>query len=192
MNKLLSLQELYNDSSEDGVFNDVIEDNFSFSIICPNNEVGCKQTFNTIKREFPNKDALVFRPNSDGDFSRIDKEFSPKITDNNWSDLINQAIESSRRDWVFLLFSGSYFRSYNFFKYSHFVKSEKDVLYVINNKRLYFYNNSFNGLLVNKNFYKETGGIAPEKDFDYCKLVWSNSVISSGGVFKGLVGVNLN
>lgn len=111
--------------------------------------------------------------------------------------LVNIGMKRLKHEWGCLFFAGSRVSLYVETKFK-FATSEKDVLYPLVENKFGFVDASFNGVFINKAFFKEVGDFptyAMEKqgmnDFEMAKLFWALDAIEKGAIFKGIVGLRI-
>ena len=83
-------------------------------------------------------------------------------------------------------------------KLRYFAESPKDVLYPVVGMKMNFVEGSSNGILINKETFKEVGEFPEHKmqkagvnDFELAKLFWATKAIECGCKFKGIVGLRI-
>lgn len=112
--------------------------------------------------------------------------------------LVNVGMKRLKHDWGFIVFAGSRVSRFVDRKWDAFVKSDKDILYPIVEKKCDFVSGSFNGVLINQSFFKEVGEFTSEpiekpqfNDFEFSKLLWATDAIEKEASFKGIIGMKV-
>jgi hypothetical protein len=111
--------------------------------------------------------------------------------------LVNIGMKRLKHEWGFVVFAGSRAMPFLERKWA-FARSNKDILYPIVDKKCNFVEGSFNGVLFNREFFKEVGDLPDSpmekqglNDFEFAKLLWASDAINQGAVFKGIVGMRV-
>jgi hypothetical protein len=171
-----------------------------FIVLCPDRSpAGLKNSIGSIRYNCYNRDRIAVVPKAISPKEIIElKGYCPSIykgTDTITS-LINTGMKRLKNEWGFIMFAGSRVPPSLEKKFTSFVKSDKDVLYPIVEKKYDFVEGAFNGVLINKTFFKEVGNFptatmqkAGLNDFEFAKLLWALDAIEKGVVFKGIVGM---
>lgn len=170
-------------------------------ILCPDRNIaGLKNTLGSIKHHCYGRECIAIVP---GDTPAADvkdmKELCPTHKGKGTiTSLINTGMKKIKHDWAFIMFGGSRVQPYLERRFASFVKSEKDVLYPVVDRKCNFVDGCFNGVLINTEFFKTVGDF-PEvtiqkegfNDFELAKLFWALDAIEKGGIFKGIVGMKI-
>lgn len=103
--------------------------------------------------------------------------------------LIDEGLEKCGTNWGFITVIGSWLTEKKIDKYKYFAKSDKDVLFPVIDRKIYFDEGSINGILINKKAIKEVGKFGDEEeDIRIAKLLWCVAAIDKKYIFKGIVG----
>lgn len=112
--------------------------------------------------------------------------------------LVNVGMKRVKHEWGFIMFAGSRIPAFLERKFSTFATSEKDILFPVVEKRYDFISGSFNGVLINSDFFKKVGNFtegALEKqgmnDFEMAKFLWTAAALEHDAKFKGIVGMRV-
>lgn len=124
--------------------------------------------------------------------SKLEKPVSCPVLNGGYciTTMIDTAIKNSKTEWVFNVFAGTMLTKGLDNKYSKFVENYSDILFPVINRVWNFVDGSMNGLLINKKFHQEVGDFGKGNDLKLTKLIWADKVMTKGGKFKGIVGVN--
>lgn len=172
-----------------------------FIILCPDKSIaGLRNTLYSIKNNSYDRESLavVVDDTTPTNIKEMKELCSIVKGKNTITSLINAGMKKSKHEWSFLMFGGSRIRPYTEKKIEQFVKSERDVLFPIVDRRLDFVSGSFDGVLINTKFFLDVGAfpeITIEKDgmndFEFAKLLWCISAMEKKAVFKGIVGLKI-
>ena len=172
-----------------------------FLILCPDRNIsGLKNSIGSINHNSYNRESIAVV----GDDANIDdvKEFKQVCTTykgkNTITSLINLGMKKINHEWALIMFGGSRIQPYTERKITQFVKTEKDILFPVIEKRYDFISSSLNGVVINTRFFKEIGDF-PEismfkegfNDFEMAKLFWCADAMQRKAVFKGIVGIRI-
>ena len=104
--------------------------------------------------------------------------------------LIDAGISDAIPNWNILLVSGSRLKTKIDKKYTLFTKSEKDILYPVINRKFYFHESSWTGMMFSKMAYKDLGGFpAVSNDLSRSKVIFEGEGLEKGYRFVGIVGL---
>ncbi len=104
--------------------------------------------------------------------------------------MINEGMKKLNSEWKLVIMSGSNIK-YGFWKkYLKFLKTEKDILYSVLNRKHKFDEASINGFLIHDKAFKDIGCF-PEEEYQYSKLCWASNALDKDYKFKAIVGVRL-
>jgi hypothetical protein len=172
-----------------------------FVILCPDhNFAGLKNSIGSIRHHCYDREYIgVVGSDATADDIKVMKEICPihkgKAT---ITSLVNVGMKKVKHDWAFIMFGGSRVCSYLERRFTSFVKSDKDILYPVVDRKCNFVEGCFNGVLINVPFFKEVGDfpeMVAEKqdfnDFEMAKLFWATDAIAQGAQFKGIVGMRI-
>ncbi len=102
--------------------------------------------------------------------------------------LLNVGLENAPcEEWNFVIVARSWLHALLDKKFSYFVESDNDILYPVIGRKLDFIDANINGLFIKKKIFKEVGPF-PEEPMDHSKALWSDSALSKGCRFKGILG----
>jgi hypothetical protein len=171
-------------------------------VLCPDrNPAALKNTVGSVRYSLYNRDCIAVVP----------KDTSPKEIQEckthceniykgkeTITSLVNVGMKRLKQEWGFVVFAGSRVMHFLERKWDTFVKSDKDILYPIVDRKCNFVDGSFNGVLFNRKFYQEVGDIPDtpmEKpglnDFEFAKLLWASDALNKGAIFKGIIGMRI-
>lgn len=163
--------------------------NCGFIVLCPEHKTTLLQaTVSSIKSRYPNSPVTCITDDSasDEDMLNLKKICNCYRGKNTFSSLINYGMRYAKADWNFIICAGAIVRPRMDIKFSYFIESEKDVLYPISDNKIHFVDATLNGLLLNKNMWREVGEMADEGDFEYVKTLWALSAIQKQVKFKAI------
>jgi len=163
--------------------------NCGFIILCPEQKIALLQaTVNSIKSRYPNSPyfCVTEQNASDEDISELNKICRCYRGKSTFSSLINCGMRHARSGWNFIVCAGAIVRPRMDIKFSYFIESEKDVLYPISENKTHFVEATLNGLLLNKNMWREVGEMEEEGDFEWVKTLWALSAIQNQVKFKAI------
>ncbi len=172
-----------------------------FLILSPDRNVaGLRNTLGSIRQHSYNRESICVVGNDANakDIKEM-KEFCPTYKgDSTITSLVNVGMSKLKQDWAFIVFGGSRLHMFIEKSWASFCKEESDVLYPIAEGKYDFAEGSFNGVLLNKNFFKKVGNFPTEtmqkegmNDFEFAKLIWAYDAILHGATFKGIVGMRV-
>jgi len=172
-----------------------------FLILNPDgNYIGLKNTIGSIKLRSFNRDYICAVGQNTGSKELKEmKELCPTFKGKNTiTSLINTGFKKIKKGWVCIVFSGSRIPAGIEKKWSLFCKNENDVLYPIVEKKYNFVEGSFNGVLINTDFFNKCGDFPDHvmqkqglNDFEFAKLLWSFDALKNGACFKGIIGMKV-
>jgi hypothetical protein len=171
-------------------------------ILCPDrNPAGLRNSVGSIRYHCYDRECLAVVP---GDTSPVTirelKEHCDLIHKgkDTITSLVNAGMKKLKHEWGFIIFGGSRVVPYLERRFTSFVKSDKDVLYPIVDKKYDFVEGCFNGVLINRKFFQEVGDFPTEtmqkqglNDFEFAKLLWAIDAMNKGAKFKGIVGMRI-
>jgi len=178
-----------------------MEVDLGFIILCPDRNIGgLKNTYGSINYHSYNRDAICVVGNdaTPTDIKEM-KEICPTYKGKDTiTSLINTGFRHLKHEWGLLLFGGSRIPIFLERRISSFTKNEEDILFPVVEKRYDFVSGSFNGVLINKKFFKKVGNFpdtqmekAGMNDFEMAKLLWALDAHEKGAIFKGIVGMRI-
>jgi hypothetical protein len=173
----------------------------SVIVLCPERNIGgLKGTVGSIKHHFYNRDVIcVTGSNASAEEIKEMKAFCSTYKGKaTITSLINVGMRKIKTEWGFLLYAGSFVRPYLERKLHYFVGSPKDILFPIVDRKMNFVEGSSNGILINRDTFKEVGDFpeapmykAGTNDFELAKTIWTINAMKCGCVFKGIVGLRI-
>lgn len=102
--------------------------------------------------------------------------------------IFDTGIGNSLNDWAYMVFAGTTIRKNIDLKLSKYVESESDVIFPVVDRIWNFIDGSMNGVLINKNFFKQIGDFGSGNPLKLTKLDWAGRAIEKGCKFKAIVG----
>jgi hypothetical protein len=172
-----------------------------FIILCPDRRIGgLKNTLGSIRCHSYNREAIcvVGDDTTDEELKSFKQICETHKGDNTITSLINTGMKKLRQEWACLLFSGSRIPSYIEWKFSSWIKDEKDVLFPVVDRKHDFITGSLNGVVINRRFFEEVGNfptVTMKKhglnDFEFAKMFWAIDAIEKGCKFKAIVGMRV-
>lgn len=118
--------------------------------------------------------------------------------DDTITSLINLGMKKLNQEWGFIMFGGSRIPQYIEKKFSYFCQKESDILFPVVDRKMNFVEGSFNGVMINKKFFKEVGDFPTTdmqkqgyNDFEMAKMFWALDAIDHGATFKAMVGMRI-
>lgn len=174
----------------------------SVVILCPERNIsGVKCTAYAVQRYFSEGLEMICITGNNATASEIKemKVFCPTYKGKDTiTSLINTGINKIKGKWALLMYAGSSVRPFVERKLRYFAESPKDVLYPVVGMKMNFVEGSSNGILINKETFKEVGEFPEHKmqkagvnDFELAKLFWATKAIECGCKFKGIVGLRI-
>jgi hypothetical protein len=167
---------------------------YGFIILCHDNNIGLlKSTANSIKRRYEGVPYICI---TEKDAKTIDiksmKDVCPTFKGKStFSSLINSGMKNTKAEWNFIVFAGTTVRSRMDEKFFLFINSKKDVLFPIADNKTDFVSGTLNGLLLNKETFKEIGDIEENGSLDYVKTMWACEAIQKGCNFKAIANTKI-
>ena len=173
-----------------------------FIILCPDRNIGgLRNSIGGIRHHSYNRECLAVVP-EDTTSKEVKemKEHCPTV----WkgkdtiTSLVNVGMKRVKQEWGFIMFAGSRIPAFLERKFETFANENTDILFPVVERRYDFVSGSFNGVLINKGFFKKVGNFtegALQKqgmnDFEMAKFLWSYDAINQGANFKGIVGMRV-
>jgi hypothetical protein len=164
-------------------------------ILCPYcNFAGLRDTYNSIKSELEDTAcvAMVGGNASDSDLrdlSRITQVYRGGKT---ITSLIDVGAKKLKTDWVITISAGVRIKYNIIKKYGTFLKSNKDILFPVIDRKHLFHEASINGILLSREAIEDVGEFGDEvEDLVSAKLLWAGEALNKGYKFKALVGAKL-
>lgn len=170
-----------------------------FLILGPDRNVaGLINTVGSIRNQ-NHKNASVYvagNDATDNDLQEFNTYCSSYVGGNTITSLVNTGMEKMTCEWACIMFSGSRVPFDVERKWDSFCKAETDILYPIVEKKYNFVDGTFNGVLINRNFFAKIGkfpDVTMKKtglnDFEFIKLMWATDALKHGALFKGILGM---
>ena len=164
------------------------------------NKTLLKNTINSVLHHGYNRNCLAIVPKktTKEEINELNQICPAYRGRNTITSLINCGINKIKSSWAIFAFAGSRFP----YKFEEKINSlpveEHDIFYPALKDRYDFVTASFNGVIINKKFFKQVGKF-PEQadpaagmtDFEIAKLIWAAKAIEKGGQFKGIVGLKI-
>jgi hypothetical protein len=173
----------------------------SFIVLCPDRRVGgLKNTLGSIQyHTYARRSLCVVGEDVFADELIDMKKLAPTFVGaNTITSLINKGMKECHSDWGFIVFSGSRVCPYIEKRFESLAKKESDILFPTVDRKCDFVSGSFNGVLMNKNFFNKVGDFPSHKmekaglnDFEFSKLLWAIDAITNGVTFKAVVGMKI-
>jgi hypothetical protein len=163
-----------------------------FVILCPNYNIGqIKTTTSAIKHNYPESKYICTVPETchPDEVAEIRKLCPCYKGGNTITSLINVGLQNAPcKEWNFIVVGGSWIRGCLDKKFSYFIESEKDILFPIADRKIYFVNGTINGILIHKSAYEDIGPFCNDNPLEICKLMWTMEAIEKGYRFKAVLG----
>jgi len=166
-------------------------DDLCVIVLCPDcNSGGLKYTTNSIKAEVPNVAclAMVASNTCKNEILELSKYCRVCKGGDMITSLIDAGIKEARRSWCLVVMEGSRIKSTILRKYFYFLKSDKDVLFPVVDRKYLFDEASINGILISKKAYEDIGDLGEGSNIRELKLLWAGRAIDKGYKFKAIVG----
>jgi hypothetical protein len=178
------------------MINSLINDeNIGFVILCPEcNLGGLKYTSTSIKFEFPKCKfiTMVGKDAPKDEILEMSKHSRIIRGGNTITSLIDKGVEEMKSEWCMIVTSGSMIRPNTIKKYNYFLRGQKDILFPVMDRKYLFDEATINGILINRNTYKDIGELGDDDpDIQRVKLAWASKALDKGCKFKGIVGAKL-
>ena len=170
-------------------------------ILCPDRNIGgLKNSTGSVRHHFYDRDCIAV---AGSDVTKEElKEMSEYCPSYKGKDtitsLVNKGMRHLKHKWGFIIFGGSRVQPFVERKLATFAKKEEDILFPIVEKRTNFVDGSFNGVLINKDFFKKVGKFPEDSlqkegvnDFEMAKLLWCVDAMENGAQFKGIIGLRI-
>lgn len=172
-----------------------------FVVLCPDRSpAALKNTVGSVRYSCYDRECIAITPKNTTpkEVKELKEYCQPYKGKDTITSLVNVGMKKLKHEWGFVIFAGSRVMPFLEKKFISFVKNKKDILYPIVDMKCNFVEGSFNGVLFNKEFFKEVGDLpdAPmEKqglnDFEFAKLLWASDAVDKGVFFKGIVGMRV-
>jgi hypothetical protein len=160
----------------------------SVCIICTGpSAAGIKKTVEScFYLDHPSKNLIVVK--DDFDKTQINPAWGKLVIGGTAiTDMIDIGCKNAETDWVYFVLAGTRLQKRIDSKNALHVKSYKDVLFPVINRRWNFIDATLNGLLLNKKFHEEVGDFGSGNDLMVTKLIWADRALSMGVKFKAIV-----
>ncbi len=172
-----------------------------FVILCPDRNIGgLKNTVGSITFHSYDRDALAVVGNdvSATELKNLKQVCETHKGEDTITSLINVGMKKLKHDWACIIFSASRIPMYIERKIENFAKADTDVLFPIIDRKMNFVEGSFNGVVINREFFKKVGDFPTSQmykkgtnDFELAKMFWAMQAIQEGCTFKGIVGLRV-
>lgn len=171
-------------------------------VLCPDRSLGgLKNTAGSVKHHMWDRECIAVA-GSDVTKDELEQmeQYCTKAYKgkNTITSLVNKGFRHLKHEWGFIVFGGSRVQPFLERKFASFAKAETDVLYPIVEQRCNFVDGSFNGVLINKKFFKSVGKMPEDdlqkegvNDFELAKLFWAADASAKGATFKGIIGMRV-
>lgn len=172
-----------------------------FLILGPDRNIaGLKNTLGSI-RNLEHKKASIYVVGNDANDEDLEafNEHCPSYKGGSTiTSLVNKGMKKIQSEWACFVFAGSRIPYDIERKWDCFCKDESDVLYPLVEKKYNFVDGTFNGVLINKNFFQKVGKFPTAtmkkyglNDFEFAKLLWASDALQHGVTFKGILGIRV-
>lgn len=164
---------------------------FGFLILCPEiNYALARVTVGSIKSIHPDASIKIVVPAGSPKNEILDMAKLANVIPSEGdtvTGMMNNGLKASDKFWNFILVGGARVTNYLINKYLYFTKSDKDVLFSVVDRKMYFHDCSLNGIFMNKKSLAEVGKLPDDcDDILLSKLVWANNAIDKGYKFKAI------
>jgi hypothetical protein len=178
-----------------------MEVDLGFIILCPDRKIGgVRNTCGSIRHHSYNREPICVLPSdTKNEELEEDKQWCPDYRSKDTiTSLVNAGFRHLKHEWGFIVFAGSRIPQDLERKIATFVKEDHDVLYPLVEQKYDFVSGSFNGVLINRKFFKTVGKFPDSKmekeglnDFEFAKLLWAVDAMEHGAMFKGILGMRV-
>jgi hypothetical protein len=133
---------------------------------------------------------VVGKKNADMD--QMNKHCKVYVGGNTITSLIDTGVENTKGDWSFIVSAGSPIRHNSLRRYMYFLGGDKDILYPVVDRKIWFDEATINGILMNKKAIQEVGKMGDNNyNLKLIKLLWTVNAIKHNYIFKAIVGARL-
>lgn len=179
--------------------------NFGFVILSPEHNIGSVSgTVRSIKNKYHNASitCAVGQDTTPSEMKEL-KQVCPNV----WrgkdtiTSLINTGMKRGNKEWNILIMEGAWAKSGIIYRYTPFLKNEKDILFPIvadYNRdgiptKIYkdFETCTLNGILIHYETFKEVGEIPSYENIKKAKFIWGAMALEKGCKFKAILGAKL-
>jgi hypothetical protein len=151
-----------------------------------------RKTTNGIKEYFPLSSILCVVGSKSVNVELLGNYCKVYVGGNTITSLIDVGMENMKTDWSFIITAGTPVRRNSLKKHIYFLRSEKDILYPVVDRKIWFDEATVNGILLPTNAIKEVGKMGDNNhSLKLIKLLWTLTAIERGFRFKALVGARL-
>ena len=167
---------------------------FGFIVLCPENHSGSlKSTVNSIKARYPKYPVICIteKTTKDENLKKMKEICTVYKGQDTFSSLINIGMKNTKAEWNFILCAGPLIPNKIDKRFSFFIENKKDVLFPIVDNKTNFVDATLNGLLINKETWKEVGEMANTGPLEIVKLMWALDAIAKGVQFKAISSVKI-
>lgn len=174
--------------------------NLGYIILCPDNDPDqLKRTIQRIKSSCGERESVVVLGSNCGP-AQLER-FRSIIPDcqqagRTLTGMANLGMKSIKSEWAMIIFSGAYLSRHLERRVSMFARNAHDILFPVINRQWGFVEGSFNGVVVNREFFGKVGDF-PEiekysyNDFELSKLLWAQDALKTKAQFKAIVGMGI-
>jgi len=169
------------------------EEKIEFIILSPDCNPGTlKKTVRTIQEYFPQNQYCCVVSSEAKDIEEMKKVCPIKIGGRTITSLINEGIEKSKQEWVFILMAGVWLHANSLRKYELFLESDREILYPVVDRKIGFDEATINGILMSKKAFQSIGKFSDQNhSITLVKMIWAIDALALGFKFKALVGARL-
>lgn len=168
--------------------------NLGFVVICVTANLGhLKTTLNSLRCHHPERPYIAVCPEDMTEANLVGLKVGPVVRNGGSpASQINTGIaKATWKEWCMVIQAGTWVRSLIDVKFSHFIESEKDILFPIMDRLIHFTDAAWNGTLIHKKAVEDIGPFPENNPEGICKLLWALDAIQKGYKFKGVVGATL-
>jgi hypothetical protein len=172
-----------------------------FLILSPDRNIaGLKNTLGSIKYNSYNRESICVVGNdaNDNDIKEMSMLCPTYKGEDTITSLVNLGMEAIKNEWAFIVFGGSRLPRSIEKKWDSFCKADTTILFPVVDSKYNFVDGSFNGVLINKAFFKKVGDFPTNtmqkyglNDFEFAKMLWTIDAINHKAEFKAIVGMRI-
>ena len=167
---------------------------FSVIILCPDcNVAGLRTTSGSVRRELHVPCvAMVGQDATDNNILELSAHAKVYRGGKTITSLIDEGVSKTELPWCFFVMAGGWLKENLVRKYLYFRRSDKDILFPVIDRKIWFDEGSINGIMVHRTAFTEVGLMGDdEPDINVAKLLWAMRAIEHKYTFKGIVGAQL-
>lgn len=167
--------------------------NLGFVILNPEcDPYALHKTSNNIRENFPSSSLLCVIGKKGVNTDQLSKYCKVYVGGNTITSLIDVGVENTSADWSFIVTAGTPIRYNSLKKHIYFLRDDKDILYPVVDRKMWFDEATVNGILLKTNVIQEVGKMGDNNyNLQLIKLLWTLSAIAKGYRFKAIVGGRL-